>query len=234
MEKARQHTALRRATAILALTASLASATHGTGLATENTRKMIDLPSGAQVYLQEILVDNPGGMGLTYRYRYVLPDLALRVPATTGPAGEFAGDVDHANPQDIDTQALEGEDAEGDYIDDGMIDPEAFDFAPVITVPGAEQAADDVIDRTLSDDYQDALPPAPVATFKDPIHDDVIWLCQNVALPEILKSDKRPAQIVISLSDRESPFGTYDPEVLQLFEAFSLPKDRDTCEWRPW
>jgi hypothetical protein len=29
-------------------------------------------------------------------------------------------------------------------------------------------------------------------------------------------------------------FGAYDPDVVQLFEAFRLPPDRDACEWEPW
>lgn len=197
-------------------------------------KEMISLPSGAQVYLQEMLSDSIGDSGLTYRYRYVMPDLASRVPSTTGPATET--DVIGAEgPQDIDTEAMGSEPiAEGDYIDDGMIADEDMDFAPVISIPGAEEAADDAIDRTLADEDPEALPPAPDALFKDPIHDDVIWLCQNVVLKEALKTGKRPRQIVISMSDRESAFGSYDPDVLQLFEAFSVPRDRDTCEWRPW
>lgn len=214
------------------LTLSVAAFLDAAGsLAAE--RDMILLPSGAEVYLQETLSDSIGDSGLTYRYRFVMPDLASRVPSTSGPAGEFMEDAE--GPLVIDTEAMAAEPAnEDDYIDDGMIAEEDMDFSPVISIPGAERAADDAIDRTLAGDDPEALPPAPEALFKDPIHDDVMWLCDNVVLKEALKTGKRPRQIVISLADRESPFGSYDPDVLQLFEAFSVPPTRDICEWRPW
>lgn len=193
-------------------------------------REMIDLPSGAQVYLQETIVDRLGDTGLTHRYRYVMPDLALRVPATVGPAGEF-GD---SPPLDID--ALEGpvDGIEDQYLDDGLIDPSEFDFSPVITLPGTEEAADEIIDMTLADDWEERLPTAPESSFRDPVHDDLIWLCENHVLPQVVSARERPGQIVISVADRESAFGEFDPDVLQLFEAFSLPSTRDACEWRPW
>lgn len=192
---------------------------------------MIALPSGSQAYLHEVIIDRLGDMGLTYRYRYVMPDLALLVPpADPGGASDFG-------PQDINTDDWDDADLEGDYMDDGLISAEDFDFAPVISLPGTEEAADHIIDRTLSadpDDKAPALPPAPVSTFKDPVHDDVIWLCANHVLPDVLKQSERPIQIIISVADQESPFGAYDPEVIQLFEAFALPADRDECDWRPW
>ncbi|MDN3711069.1 DUF6497 family protein [Paracoccus cavernae] len=192
----------------------------------------IDLPSGAKVYLQETLEDNFGDYGLTLRYRFVMPDLADRVPSSFGTGTDFGGD----EPLDIDTQSMEGgEDSGEDYIDDGLISPEDLDFQPVFSIPGAEEAADQVIDHAISDiDDGTTLPAVPDVLLKDPIHDDIVWICDNIALPEALKSAKRPAQIVVSLADRESEFGSYDPNVLQIFESFSLPKDRDSCEWRPW
>lgn len=221
-------------TAAFALLALLFPVANGAGMAAAQTVAMIELPSGARVWLQERLEDSLGETGLTYRYRYVMPDLAQRVPATTGAASELpdAGTTD--GPVDIDTMDMSDEDSSEYYIDDGMIDEEAFDFAPVITIPGTEEAADEVIDRTLSGDDSEALPSAPSSTYRDPVHDDVFWLCQNKVVPDVAKTGKRPTQIVISVADRKSVFGTYDPDVLQLFEAFTLTRDGRGCEWRPW
>lgn len=198
--------------------------------AEQTNQRMIDLPSGAQAYLQETIVDDLGDTGLTYRYRYVMPDLALRVPATTGPATDF-------DLQEIDTLPSGEGEFDGDYIDEGALNWEEFDFMPMISLPDDEAEADGVIDHTLFDQQNttDAvLPAAPISSFKDPVHEDVIWLCQNHALPEALKQPRRPAQLIISLADQESEFGSYDPEILQLFEAFTLPENRNHCDWRPW
>ena len=204
----------------------------------------ITLPSGAKVYLQEKLEDNFGDYGLTLRYRFVMPDLAERVPSSFGAGTDFIGDEGGFEPelpyggapQEIDTQSLEGgEDSAQDYIDDGMISAEEMDFQPVFSIPGAEEAADRVIAHSLAEeDDGTTLPAVPDVLLKDPVHDDIAWICDNIALPEALKSAKRPAQIVVSLADRESEFGSYDPDVLQIFESFSLPGERDICEWRPW
>lgn len=197
-----------------------------------STTTITTLPSGAKVHLQEKLEDNFGDYGLTLRFRFVMPDLADRVPSSFGAGTDFIGE----EPQDIDTMAMDGgEDAEGDYIDDGMIAAEDMDFQPVFSIPGAEEAADQVIQHSLGEeDDGTTLPATPDVLLKDPIHDDIVWICDNIALPEALKSAKRPAQIVVSLADRESGFGSYDPDVLQIFESFTLPKGRDVCEWRPW
>ena len=42
------------------------------------------------------------------------------------------------------------------------------------------------------------------------------------------------APVAFRIADKATPFAAYDPDVLQLFEAFRLPADRDTCEWEPW
>lgn len=230
-------------TAAFILLTPLSLAAGGMGMAAADKAKMIDLPSGARAYLQERLEDSLGDTGLTYRYRYVMPDLAQRVPSTSGPAGDFGAadvgaDSDRA-PLDIDLDAMGDEDmGDEDMGDDGLIAPEDFDFTPIITIPGTEEAADQAIDQTLAGDDSNMLPAAPTSVFKDPVHDDIIWLCENRALPDIQKDSaaggRRPGQIVISLADRESRFGAYDPDVLQIFEAFTLPRDRDLCDWRPW
>lgn len=185
----------------------------------------ITLPSGAVVRWQETRHDDAGGFGLTYRFRFVMPDLAQRVPATSGPATDFADD-EARGPIEIDTESGETGGAE---TDDGLIDPAALEDLTEADIPDEadEQAADALIGEPV-------LPAAPDVLAQDPVHDDIVWLCENWALPRIAAPAPRPSQIIISLSDRELPFGGLDPEAVQLFEAFRLPPDRDVCEWEPW
>ena len=56
---------------------------------------------------------------------------------------------------------------------------------------------------------------------------------ENVALPQVRDMADRPSQVVISLASAESEFGTFDPAVVQLFEGFRIPPDRDACIWEP-
>jgi hypothetical protein len=58
---------------------------------------------------------------------------------------------------------------------------------------------------------------------------DMLWLCQNYALPRIAQPGPMPSQIVISLADAPVPFGEARPEVTQLFEAYSLQDGQ--CVW---
>ena len=39
---------------------------------------------------------------------------------------------------------------------------------------------------------------------------------------------------LFTLASAESEFGTFDPTVVQLFEGFRIPADRDACIWEPW
>jgi len=185
----------------------------------------IALPSGAVVRLQETRHDSSGGFGLTYRFRFVMPDLADRVPATSGPASDFA-DGDAPGPVEIDTESGE---VLGDDGDDGLIDPASLEDLPEADLPAAadEAAADALLDEPV-------LPAAPDVLAQDPVHGDIVWLCENWVLPRIASPAPRPSQIVISLADREVAFGALDPEAVQVFEAFRLPSDRDACEWEPW
>ncbi|MTH77456.1 DUF6497 family protein [Paracoccus aestuariivivens] len=194
------------------------------------TDNVIKLPSGAEARWMETLHDDSGGSGLTYRFRFLMSDLADRVPSTTGPASE--PDVDAARaPVEIDTESEEvsgdGDSQDGQYIDDGMVDPLTLDLSPVEADDAAEVEADNMLDEP-------ALPAAPDVLAQDPLHDDVVWLCQNWVLPRLAGTGPRPRAIMISIADKDIPFGAYDPDVLQLFEAFRLPPDRDECQWEPF
>lgn len=58
---------------------------------------------------------------------------------------------------------------------------------------------------------------------------DMDHLCETFALPRLSEMGQRPAQIVISLSDRDVTFGTTDPEATQFFEAYRPEGAR--CIW---
>jgi hypothetical protein len=59
--------------------------------------------------------------------------------------------------------------------------------------------------------------------------EDMLWLCQTYALPRLPNTGPQPAQIVISIADRELPFGQAAPDAMQLFEAYNLVDG--ACEW---
>ncbi|MBW7921933.1 MAG: acetolactate synthase [Rubellimicrobium sp.] len=60
------------------------------------------------------------------------------------------------------------------------------------------------------------------------VEGDLPWLCDHVALPEVRDSGWTVAQIVVSLGDREVPFGESDPDALQYFAGFAF--DSGACE----
>ena len=192
------------------------------GPAAAQDKAPIALPSGAQAQWIETIRDTSGGTGLTYRFRFLVPDLASRVPSTSGPASDAIEGADRG-PIDIDTETAE---VTGDTAEDGMIDPATLDPVPAEVDDQAEAEADAMV--------EEALPTAPDVLAQDPVHDDIVWLCQEWVLPRIANPGPRPRLIVISLSDKNTPFGSYDPDALQLFEAFSLSKDRMRCIWEPW
>ncbi|MFV2033886.1 MAG: DUF6497 family protein [Halocynthiibacter sp.] len=58
---------------------------------------------------------------------------------------------------------------------------------------------------------------------------DMQDLCDNYALRRISELGPRPAQIIISLSDRPVPFAEPDPGVTQYFEAYRI--ENTVCVW---
>lgn len=63
----------------------------------------------------------------------------------------------------------------------------------------------------------------------DSVQQDLAWLCETYALPRLPAIGPQPSRIVISLADRPSEFGVYDPEVTQVFESFSAQDG--SCQW---
>ena len=58
---------------------------------------------------------------------------------------------------------------------------------------------------------------------------DMLHLCQTYALPKIEDAGAAQGQIIISLSDREVPFGVSDPDATQFFEAYRV--ENGSCIW---
>lgn len=58
---------------------------------------------------------------------------------------------------------------------------------------------------------------------------DLEFLCNDFAIPRLADIGPLPSRIVVSLADRSSEFGQFDPDVAQVFESFSL--DGETCIW---
>ena len=242
----------------------------------------IALPSGAAATWQETLHDNAGGEGLTYRFRFVIPDLARRLPAA-GPDAPPVAEQDRG-PIDIDTETGEitgagAEAAQDEAMADAADDGAGIGASGAADGTGTETAAETAAASDLSAPpaaadplaegaegmgpegrsataaegeaaADEAAPPADMASDgasdrgsdvaadsaanDDPVHRDVVWLCEHWALPRIPSPGPRPTRIIISLADRPIAFGSYDPEVTQIFESFRLPADRDACEWEPW
>jgi hypothetical protein len=58
---------------------------------------------------------------------------------------------------------------------------------------------------------------------------DLAHLCAHHAAPRVAEE---AARIVVSLADRPSAFGVFDPEVTQVFEAYRL--ENGACIWEPF
>lgn len=58
---------------------------------------------------------------------------------------------------------------------------------------------------------------------------DMDWLCNTYALPRLSQGGPMPAEIVISMSDRDVPFGEDHPEATQFFNSYAIADG--ACEW---
>ena len=58
---------------------------------------------------------------------------------------------------------------------------------------------------------------------------DMEWLCNTYALPRLPTNGPQPVEIIISMSDRDVPFGEDHPEATQFFNSYSIAGG--TCEW---
>ena len=196
------------------------------------TQIPLPVPSGQPVYWQETIHGLPGTHGLTYRFRFVAPDLADLVPWAEAEPMDMLTEEDMAALEDLaDSEADPGASILAAAVDDGLISQHELNLAPVITMQDTEEEADALL---AAETAGEVLPPAPDILARDPMHEDIVWLCQNFVLPRIASPAPRPTEIVISLSDRPTAAGDLATGAVQLFEAFSLPPDRNECVWEPF
>ncbi len=58
---------------------------------------------------------------------------------------------------------------------------------------------------------------------------DMDWLCNTYALPRLPLNGPQPAEIIISMSDLNVPFGEDHPEATQFFNSYSIEDGK--CHW---
>ena len=58
---------------------------------------------------------------------------------------------------------------------------------------------------------------------------DMDFLCQSYALAKIAEIGPQPAQIIISMSDMDVPFGETRPDATQFFNSYSIAEG--SCVW---
>ncbi|MEO1139090.1 MAG: DUF6497 family protein [Pseudomonadota bacterium] len=58
---------------------------------------------------------------------------------------------------------------------------------------------------------------------------DLEFLCNSFAVSQLSGAGAVPSRVVISLADQPSEFGQFDPDIIQIFESFSLQDG--ACIW---
>lgn len=198
-------------TAIALMAAGLAPA-HGA----EATKEPLAVPSGREIWWHDTVSDAAGVGGLTLRFRFIAPSLAADLGMENGFHTDELSEDEMAAMSDEDIEAHM-------FIDPSEIVPDT----PAEVAEGAEEAADE-------DLYAEAEPSEFDPDTADPVHADAVWLCENFALSRVAATGPRPAQIVITIADQPVEFGEVAPDVVQVFEAFALPADRNACLWEPF
>ncbi|WBU57936.1 DUF6497 family protein [Paracoccus sediminicola] len=197
----------------------------------------LPVPSGQKIYFQDLIEGREGPNGLTHRFRFVAPGLAYLIPPAEPEPMERLTDEDMAALEDL--AASERDPAAeilADALQDGLISAEELEQLPLVAFNGIAAAT-----RALAEDNggsgadpATAVPRAPDLLVRDPMHDDIVWLCEHFVLPRLAETDPPPTEIVISLADRELDETGLAVGAVQLFEAFSLPEGRDACIWEPF
>jgi hypothetical protein len=54
---------------------------------------------------------------------------------------------------------------------------------------------------------------------------DLDALCVQVAVPEVAEDERDPDLVIVSLAERASDFGEFDPDLEQMFEAYRVEGD---------
>lgn len=105
----------------------------------------------------------------------------------------------------------------------------------VITVPSGQPITffESLLDRPatgLTARFRFVAPELPqtlAALSYDELEADLAYLCDTYAMPRI--ASPVPSMIVISLSERETVFGSIEQDVAQVFEAYRPAGT--VCEW---
>ncbi len=192
-------------------------------------------PSGEAVTLQEVVRDVPGSFGPTWRYRFVMPGLAARVPSL--PEGGEEDEITEEDAAELDNLGLPPS--------SGPFEAQDFDDAQMVTLEEleAEGAIESRIVIDLDADRmadeaagQPRIPADPDVLLQDGVHGDLLWLCETVALPDLPPpgDPARPASIIISVAERPVEFGEMAMDVAQQFEGFAPADDGRSCIWEPW
>lgn len=63
----------------------------------------------------------------------------------------------------------------------------------------------------------------------DVVMADLEFLCNNFAVPRLASTGPQPGKIIVSLADQPSEFGIFDPDITQIFEAYSVKNG--VCIW---
>lgn len=183
-------------------------------------RQPVEVPSEQKIFWQNVTVEASGD-DLIYNFRFVAPALAYLVPGESSEA--MAALIDQ----------------EGLIADNEPIPATAGKQTTTISIqpatrsdigsvpPGAPEDGSTIGNTAI-------LQPLPDNLLRDPMHDDIVWLCEKFVLPRIAPPPApRPTKIVIAMSDR--PFQNNEPVLgaVQLFQFFSLPPNRNECVWNP-
>lgn len=76
--------------------------------------------------------------------------------------------------------------------------------------------------RFVAPEFTDAMP-------FETLMADLEHLCSTYALQRLADIGPQPGRIIISLADKPSKFGEFDPDVTQVFEAYTI--EDGVCIW---
>ncbi len=74
-----------------------------------------------------------------------------------------------------------------------------------------------------------ALSPDGAGVTFTEVEADFPYICENLVLPALASNNWHDANVIISLADREVPFGILTPDATQFFEMYQVQDN--TCIW---
>ncbi|MDO5622672.1 MAG: DUF6497 family protein [Paracoccus sp. (in: a-proteobacteria)] len=205
---------MRLVPALAPIFACLTLAAPVAAWAEDATPPPLPVPSGMLTYWQDVVHTAPGAYGLTYRFRFVSPNLPKLIPPPVLPPIDEAQVAVLDDPMSWLTGFADAQLVPEDQDMPSLLAPDLTATGPLaVTAQGAQPLAD-----------------GPTVEALEQVQADMLWLCLNYALPRLAEEGPRPVQIIISLADRVNLFGAANPEMVQVFEAYDLPADTNTCQ----